>query len=63
MRRCCILYRGRLASCSYDCAYCPFAKRRDTRDTLRRERGRSRALRRLGRRRARTARDPVHAVG
>lgn len=24
-----ILYRGPLASCSYDCAYCPFAKRRD----------------------------------
>jgi len=32
-----ILYRGRLASCNYDCAYCPFAKRRDTRDTLRRD--------------------------
>ena len=25
-----ILYRGPLASCNYDCAYCPFAKRRDT---------------------------------
>jgi len=32
-----VLYRGRLASCNYDCAYCPFAKRRDTRDTLRRD--------------------------
>ena len=32
-----ILYRGRLASCNYDCAYCPFAKRRDTRETLRRD--------------------------
>jgi hypothetical protein len=25
-----ILYRGPLASCDYDCPYCPFAKRRDT---------------------------------
>ncbi|HJU41035.1 MAG TPA: STM4011 family radical SAM protein [Tahibacter sp.] len=32
-----VLYRGRLASCNYDCAYCPFAKRRDTRETLRRD--------------------------
>lgn len=32
-----ILYRGRLASCNYDCGYCPFAKRRDTRDTLARD--------------------------
>jgi MoaA/NifB/PqqE/SkfB family radical SAM enzyme len=24
-----ILYRGPLASCNYDCPYCPFAKRRD----------------------------------
>ena len=32
-----ILYRGRLASCNYDCAYCPFAKRRDTREALRRD--------------------------
>jgi len=24
-----ILYRGPLASCNYDCSYCPFAKRRD----------------------------------
>ena len=30
-----ILYRGRLASCNYDCSYCPFAKRRDTRESLR----------------------------
>lgn len=29
-----ILYRGRLASCNYDCSYCPFAKRRDSRDAL-----------------------------
>jgi hypothetical protein len=32
-----ILYRGRLASCNYDCGYCPFAKRRDTRETLARD--------------------------
>lgn len=32
-----ILYRGRLASCNYDCGYCPFAKRRDTRQTLARD--------------------------
>ena len=25
-----ILYRGPLASCNYDCAYCPFAKRRES---------------------------------
>jgi MoaA/NifB/PqqE/SkfB family radical SAM enzyme len=30
-----ILYRGPLASCDYDCAYCPFAKRRDTPGQLR----------------------------
>ena len=30
-----ILYRGPLASCNYDCSYCPFAKRRDSRETLR----------------------------
>lgn len=29
-----LLYRGRLASCNYDCSYCPFAKRRDSRATL-----------------------------
>ena len=29
-----ILYRGSLASCNYGCPYCPFAKRRDTRDAL-----------------------------
>ncbi len=29
-----ILYRGPLASCNYGCAYCPFAKRRDSRDQL-----------------------------
>lgn len=32
-----ILYRGRLASCNYDCDYCPFAKRRDTRATLQKD--------------------------
>lgn len=26
-----VLYRGPLASCNYACAYCPFAKRRETR--------------------------------
>lgn len=30
-----LLYRGPLASCDYDCPYCPFAKRRDTPDQLR----------------------------
>jgi MoaA/NifB/PqqE/SkfB family radical SAM enzyme len=29
-----ILYRGVLSSCNYDCPYCPFAKRKDTRETL-----------------------------
>ncbi len=29
-----ILYRGPLASCNYGCEYCPFAKRKDTRDQL-----------------------------
>ncbi|MEU8900661.1 STM4011 family radical SAM protein [Nocardia sp. NPDC048505] len=29
-----MLYRGPLASCDYDCPYCPFAKRRDSRDQL-----------------------------
>ncbi|MFG1698549.1 STM4011 family radical SAM protein [Nonomuraea sp. NPDC049309] len=33
-----ILYRGPLASCDYDCAYCPFAKRRDTPEQLRTDR-------------------------
>ena len=32
-----LLYRGRLSSCNYDCAYCPFAKRRDTRASLQRD--------------------------
>ncbi|MDF6046262.1 STM4011 family radical SAM protein [Streptomyces sp. JH14] len=30
-----ILYRGPLASCDYDCPYCPFAKRRDSPEQLR----------------------------
>ncbi|MER5704741.1 STM4011 family radical SAM protein [Micromonospora sp. NPDC002296] len=29
-----ILYRGPLASCNYDCPYCPFAKRRDPPELL-----------------------------
>lgn len=33
-----LLYRGHLASCDYDCPYCPFAKRRDSRDRLRADR-------------------------
>lgn len=33
-----ILYRGPLASCNYACAYCPFAKRRDSREHLLRDR-------------------------
>jgi hypothetical protein len=33
-----ILYRGPLASCNYDCPYCPFAKRRDPPDLLRADR-------------------------
>lgn len=33
-----LLYRGPLASCDYDCPYCPFAKHRDTSGTLRADR-------------------------
>ncbi|MFJ3960480.1 STM4011 family radical SAM protein [Streptomyces sp. NPDC090036] len=33
-----LLYRGPLASCDYDCPYCPFAKRRDTTAQLRADR-------------------------
>ncbi|WP_184548092.1 STM4011 family radical SAM protein [Streptosporangium becharense] len=33
-----VLYRGPLASCDYDCPYCPFAKRRDDPEKLRRDR-------------------------
>jgi len=29
-----ILYRGKLSGCNYDCPYCPFAKHRDSRETL-----------------------------
>ncbi|MEP6861727.1 MAG: STM4011 family radical SAM protein [Deltaproteobacteria bacterium] len=32
-----ILYRGPLASCNYGCEYCPFAKRKDDRETLARD--------------------------
>ncbi|GAA5021485.1 STM4011 family radical SAM protein [Streptomyces siamensis] len=33
-----VLYRGPLASCDYDCPYCPFAKRRDSTTRLRADR-------------------------
>ncbi|MFH8447875.1 STM4011 family radical SAM protein [Streptomyces fungicidicus] len=33
-----LLYRGPLASCDYDCPYCPFAKRRDSGAQLRADR-------------------------
>jgi MoaA/NifB/PqqE/SkfB family radical SAM enzyme len=33
-----LLYRGPLASCNYDCPYCPFAKRRDSAEQLRQDR-------------------------
>ncbi|MGW4054118.1 STM4011 family radical SAM protein [Streptomyces sp. NPDC004779] len=33
-----LLYRGPLASCDYDCPYCPFAKRRDSPEMLRADR-------------------------
>lgn len=29
-----LLYRGRLSSCNYACSYCPFAKRKDSRQAL-----------------------------
>jgi MoaA/NifB/PqqE/SkfB family radical SAM enzyme len=32
-----ILYRGPLASCNYDCRYCPFAKRHETAAELKRD--------------------------
>jgi organic radical activating enzyme len=32
-----VLYRGPLASCNYRCAYCPFAKRKDSREALERD--------------------------
>lgn len=32
-----ILYRGPLSSCNYSCNYCPFAKRKDSRETLERD--------------------------
>lgn len=34
-----ILYRGPLSSCNYECAYCPFAKRKSTRGELAEDRG------------------------
>jgi len=33
-----VLYRGSLISCNYGCDYCPFAKRRETRDEMERDR-------------------------
>lgn len=33
-----VLYRGSLVSCNYGCDYCPFAKRRETRDEMERDR-------------------------
>jgi len=33
-----VLYRGPLASCNYDCPYCPFAKRHDPPELLRQDR-------------------------
>ena len=33
-----LLYRGTLTSCNYDCGYCPFAKRAESRDSLARDR-------------------------
>ncbi|MFG2835455.1 STM4011 family radical SAM protein [Streptomyces zaomyceticus] len=33
-----VLYRGPLSSCDFDCPYCPFAKRRDSREQLRADR-------------------------
>lgn len=33
-----IRYRGPLSGCNYDCAYCPFAKTRDSRETLAQDR-------------------------
>ena len=49
-RRCelAMLYRGPLASCNYDCPYCPFAKRRDTAGAAARRPGRAGAVHRLG---------------
>jgi MoaA/NifB/PqqE/SkfB family radical SAM enzyme len=32
-----LLYRGTLSSCNYDCHYCPFAKRRDSRAAMARD--------------------------
>lgn len=34
-----LLYRGSLKSCNYGCAYCPFAKERETRQEQARDRG------------------------
>jgi hypothetical protein len=33
-----VLYRGDLASCNYDCGYCPFAKQRDSAELTARDR-------------------------
>ena len=65
MRTCTMLYRGPLASCNYDCPYCPFAKRRDPPELLRADRADLQRFDRLGRRRPPTGRavGAVHAVG
>ncbi len=33
-----LYYRGSLSSCNYDCPYCPFGKKKDTAETLARDR-------------------------
>jgi MoaA/NifB/PqqE/SkfB family radical SAM enzyme len=38
MKELTVLYRGPLSSCNYACAYCPFAKRRETRPQLEHDR-------------------------
>jgi L-lysine 2,3-aminomutase len=40
-----ILYRGPLSSCNYACHYCPFAKAKESRESLKRDK---QALSRLG---------------
>ncbi|MEJ7603596.1 MAG: STM4011 family radical SAM protein [Kofleriaceae bacterium] len=50
-----ILYRGPLASCNYGCAYCPFAKRKDTREELATDRAQWQRF-------VDWAADPAHAI-
>ncbi|MFJ1646923.1 STM4011 family radical SAM protein [Streptomyces sp. NPDC088258] len=54
-----ILYRGPLASCDYDCPYCPFAKRRDSPAQLRADRS---ALERFAAWAARPAEDRLSVL-